>query len=287
MGAGALLLSSMAFVGCSDDNDFPKNKLGASFIQSITAGTNYVDLRWTITPTDNVDGYKVQIYAGTIGNLGSEVASGTFDKKTPNGTFTGLQPDTHYVVATQCIPASGSKFNDADIAYFEFWTAPTTTITSVNVTDLKLMVNEDGTPVTKEEPVIGDDGEPVMKPVIGEDGQPVIGEDGEPVMEPEMKEIPLYEGKVTISWAENLNIQQVTNLYVYMADVDTDTQVVYFTTPAIGSGTTGTSYTFSVSEIVPGEKYYVEMWPNPSNYSWFTTASVTEDHYEFTMPSVN
>lgn len=238
--AGALFLSSMAFVSCSDDDGkLAKDTLGACFIQSITAGTDYVDLHWTITPTENVQGYKVEIYQGTIGNLGSLVASGTFDKKVYESSFSGLQADTKYVAVTQCVPASGSKFSKADVAYFEFWTAPNVTPTSVNCV------------VTETET-----------------------EEGEIV----------YNAQVTVNWMENLNIQQVNNLYIYMADVATDTQVAYLTTPAVGSGTTGTSYTFAAPDVTPGEKYYIEMWPNPSNYSWFSTASAETGYIEFTMP---
>ena len=240
MGAGALLLSSMAFVSCSDVMDkMDDHTMGATFIQAITAGNDYVDLQWTITPTDKVDGYKIEIYEGTSGNLGSLVTSGTFEKKTYKSTFNGLKPDTHYVVASQCIPAAGSGFNKADVAYFEFWTAPNVTPTSVSCV------------VTETETEEGD---------------------------------VVYNAAVTVTWMENLNIQQVTNLYIYMADVETDTQVAYLTTPAVGSGTTGTSYTFSAPNIVPGTEYYVEMWPNPSNYCWYTTASVNTGYLEFTMP---
>lgn len=284
--AGALFLSSMAFVSCSDDDGkLAKDTLGACFIQAITAGTDYVDLHWTITPTENVQGYKVEIYQGTIGNLGSLVTSGTFDKKVYDSTFSGLQADTKYVAVTQCIPASGSKFSKADVAYFEFWTAPNTTPTSVTVNSIKQqeMENEEGE----------------MVPAFTEDGDPI------------------YEASLTVNWSENLTIQQVNNIYVYMAHeviVPTPTggeeprafQDYYGTTPQISAtGSTGTSFTFTVNgtftysytkegenedtkitypHVVPGATYYIELWPNPSNYSWFTTASAETGYIEFTMP---
>lgn len=284
MGAGALLLSSMAFVGCSDDNDFPKNKLGASFIQSITAGTDYVDLHWTITPTENVEGYKVQIYTGTIGNLGNEVTSGTFSNKTYESTFTGLQPDTKYVAATQCIPASGSGFNDADIAYFEFWTAPLLTIGSVNAKVTQRM--EDGKAVTKIVTVIGADGEPVMKPVIGEDGEPVIGEDGEPKMEPETEEVNVYDAAINVSWSPSLTEQQANNInYIMYYNGNYDSPIKSGSTGSVNGGA-GTGATFILEDVNIGGDYELSIQPNPSYYSWFTTASVSySTPYKFTMPA--
>lgn len=257
MSAGILFFSSTVFLACSDDDGkLPKDMLGPSFIQVITAGTDYVDLQWTITPTENVDGYKVQIFSGTIGNLGSEVTSGTFEKKVYQGTFKGLQPDTKYVIATQCIPAAGSKFTKADVAYFEFTTAPSLTITSVTA-DVSQSKDSDG------EPMVNDDGEPV------------------------------YQAAITVKWSENLTIQQVNNIYIYLGywaeGADSDVQVAYFTTPQLGSSshpstTLENSYTFVQQNVVPGAQYEIDILPNPSAYSWFTTATVDWSIVYFMMP---
>ena len=257
--SGALLLSSMGFVSCSDEMDKMDDKtMGASFIQVITASTTSVSLQWSITPTSKVEGYKVEIYQGTRNNIGSLVTSGTFDNKTYASTFSGLTPDTHYVVATQCIPASGSGFNKADVAYFEFWTAPILTLTSASASNVKQMTYEDGNPKTDA------------------DGN------------------PLYQANVTVNWAENLTVQQVNNITIYIAYIDEngeEIQVYNANTPALNyenpNASLGTSYTVTVENVVLGGNYVADIFPNPSEYSWFTTATVSwSNEVSFVMPTV-
>ena len=259
MGAGALLLSSTTLVSCSDVMDkMDDGTMGASFIQVITASTTSVSLQWTITPVDQVEGYKVEIYQGTRNNIGSLVTSGTFDNKTYSSTFSGLTPDTHYVVATQCIPAAGSGFSKADVAYFEFWTAPVLTLTSASASNVQPMTYEDGTPKTD-----------------GEGNQ-------------------LYQANVTVNWAQNLTVQQVRNITIYIGYVDdegNETQAYNANTPALNvenpNSSLGTSYTVTVENVVLGGNYVADIFPNPSEYSWFTTATVSwSNEVSFVMPTV-
>ena len=258
MSAGILLFSSTMFQSCSDVMDkMPDNTMGASFIQVITASTTSVSLQWTITPTDKVDGYKVEIYQGTRDNMGSLVTSGTFDNKTYTSTFSGLTPDTHYVVTTQCIPAAGSGFSKADVAYFEFWTAPVLTLLSATASNVKQMTYEDGNPKTDA------------------DGN------------------PLYQADVTVKWAENLTVQQVKNITVYIGYVNEEgqeTQAYNANTPALNyenpNSPLGTSYTVTVENVVLGGNYVADIFPNPSEYSWFTTATVSwSNEVSFVMPT--
>lgn len=258
--ATAMLASSLAFVSCSDDVDFPKNTLGATFIQQITASTTSVDLRWTITPTDNVEGYLVQIYQGTRESIGSSpVASGTFEKKTATGSFTGLTPNTTYTVATQCIPAAGSKFTNADVAYFQFTTAPVLSITSVSAV------------VTQSK------GELTGEPVVDAAGNPV------------------YEAAFSISYSPAMTIQQVNGIYVWIEDEDgkaiVNNQLVRL--PVSGEGQPAITnmpnpLTLTVPNITPGTKCLVSILPSPSDYAFYTTATVDyAADYEFTIPEAN
>lgn len=251
MGAAVLLLSSVAFQSCSDDdNKLPKNTLGASFIQSITAGTDHVDLQWTITPTENVDGYKVEIfeYADNGSNslasqLGTSVTSATFDYKTYNNTFTGLKPDTKYVIASQCIPAPGSSFTAADVAYFLFWTAPVFTPTSATAV------------VTVEK---DDEGETFNRAVI------------------------------TVNWTEPLSIQQVQNLSIDVNYLNSSNRKTKLTTATTDNFTQNlvTSAKITVDNVVPGTEYTLTISTVPSNYSWFTTAKVSTSEISLVMPEV-
>ena len=249
MGAAALLLSSMAFQSCSDGGDFPKDTLGASFIQAITAGIDHVDLYWTITPTENVDGYKVEIFeyadngsASLENQLGSLVSSTTFDKKTHNSTFTGLQSNTKYVVVTQCIPAAGSGFTKADAAYFLFWTAPDFVPTSATAV------------VTMEE---DEEGEEFARAVI------------------------------TVNWSEAFSIQQIANLSVAVSYINPSTgrstTAGTLVTDAFTQNAV-TSATITADDVVPGADYTLKITTTPSDYSWFTTAKVSVKEITFTMP---
>ena len=279
MALAALVASSAVFVSCSDDKALPDNMLGASFIQRITAGGDYVDLGWTITPTDNVDGYLVQIYEGTRSNMGSSpVVSKTFGKKEATGTFTGLQPNTNYVVTTQCVPAQGSGFTDADVAYFEFWTAPLIQPTAVSA-----VVSQTG---TKEVPVIGEDGKPEMVPDVDENGDPVYDEDGEPGMVPKTEEVPVYKADVTLTWSPgNLTVQNIAGLYIYVEN-EAEQQVYYALYNPSGWTTFPTSTSFTVQGVNPGEEIMIDLWGNPSNYSWYTTDSSPEGIMYYTIPEV-
>lgn len=283
---GLLLTSSAAFVGCNDDNDFPKNTLGASFIQQITAYTTSVDLRWTITPTDNVEGYQIQIFEGSRDNMNTTaVASGTFGKKEATGTFTGLKPNTTYTVASQCIPASGSGFTDADVAYFEFYTAPVLTITNVSAV-VSPTLNALGEEETKEVPVIGEDGKPEMVPEVDENGDPVYDDDGEPVMVPKMETVTVYQAKVTLNYSPSLTIVNIGGIYYYAEDEEGNQAVYALYNMPDDVTTMPNPITFTMSDVNPGGTYYFSLFPYPSEWCFYTTASVEwSADYIYTLPT--
>lgn len=120
---GTVLLLSLSFVSCGDDNDFPKDTMGACAINSCQATATSCTIYWTLVPNSNCDGYQITLYTGTRDNLGSVVEDKTFDFRTGTYTFQNLTPSTTYVVKTQCIPSKTSGFTKADLYYKQFTTA--------------------------------------------------------------------------------------------------------------------------------------------------------------------
>lgn len=118
---GLLFASSSVLVGCSDDD---VSTMGAVPVNSVLATGTSVDVVWSIVPNDNCKGYEVAILQGS--RDGSVLATKTLDNRTCSATFTGLTPNTKYVIRTQAIP--GGSFSDADIFYREFYTAPNVNI---------------------------------------------------------------------------------------------------------------------------------------------------------------
>ncbi|MBD5308669.1 MAG: hypothetical protein HDS15_05260 [Bacteroides sp.] len=113
---GMLLVSSV-FVACSDDDD---STFGAVPVNSVRVTGTSVTVIWSIVPNDKCAGYEVSILQGS--RDGAVVASQSFDNRTCQGTFTGLQPNTRYVIKTQGKPGSG--FSGAEVYYREFTTSP-------------------------------------------------------------------------------------------------------------------------------------------------------------------
>lgn len=288
---GVLLASSAAFVSCNDDNEFPENTLGATFIQQITAYTTSVNLRWTITPTDNVEGYQIDIYEGSRDNMGTTVvATGTFGKKVATGTFTGLTPNTTYTVASQCIPADGSGFTDADVAYFQFTTAPVLTVTSATISDIEQMVSElTGALLYNTEIVYDDNGDPVEVQKTDENGDPVYDDDGEPVMVYETKEVPIYQATLTFSYSPEMTIQELAGIYIYLED-ENEKVLLSSILESIPDNTTDMPNPISITieDITPGAECYLEIFPAPSDYTYYTTSSANwSDIYTVTIPTVD
>jgi hypothetical protein len=120
---GVLLFSSTMLTACSDDDDFPQGTMGQIAVHSCQATTNSVTIYWTIVANDKCDGYTITLYKGTRENLGTQVEEKTFDKYTHNYTFSGLTPNTSYVIKTKGIPSSTSGMSDALEYYKEFTTS--------------------------------------------------------------------------------------------------------------------------------------------------------------------
>ena len=118
----ALLLLAVPFwglVSCSDDDG---GILGPVAINSCQCTATTVTPIWTLVPNDNCDGYIITLYLGTRENLGEMVEQLTFDHRTCQYTFTGLTPDTDYVICTHAIPSASSGFSDAQLYWKEFTT---------------------------------------------------------------------------------------------------------------------------------------------------------------------
>lgn len=130
MAAATLLFAaSSVFVACSDDDD---SMMGPVGINSIVTTTSSASVYWTNVDANNCDGYKVILHeGGRDGAVVEEVT--TSSAKETNHNFTNLKANTVYTVSTQGIPAQGSGFSSADIAYRQFMTAPLVTTASVSM----------------------------------------------------------------------------------------------------------------------------------------------------------
>lgn len=115
-----LLVSSLSFISCSDDDD---DVMGPVAINSCQYTATTVTPIWTLVPNDNCDGYVITLYLGTRENVGTMVEQQTFDYRTCQYTFTGLTPNTDYVISTQAIPSASSGFSSAQMYWKEFTTA--------------------------------------------------------------------------------------------------------------------------------------------------------------------
>lgn len=140
MSLGALLVTSFSLVSCSDDG---LSEMGAYSVNSCVATSNSVTIFWTVTPNDKCAGYEVTIYQGTRDNLGAEVTKFVTDNnKEYTHTFTGLTPNTSYVIMTQGVPATNSGFKSAEPYYLQFMTAPLVNVTDVTC-DVRTIQNAD------------------------------------------------------------------------------------------------------------------------------------------------
>jgi len=118
---GLLFASSSVLVGCSDDD---VSTMGAISVNSVQATGTSVNVVWSIVPNDNCKGYEVSILQGS--RDGAVVETKTLDNRTCKATFTGLTPNTKYVIRTKAVPGGG--FSDAELFYREFYTAPNVNI---------------------------------------------------------------------------------------------------------------------------------------------------------------
>lgn len=126
MAAATLLFAaSSVFVACSDDDPAT---MGPVPVNSCQVTTTSVTVIWSIVPNDRCGGYDVTLYEGTRENLGAEIAKQNFDNRTCKTTFTGLQPNSDYVVKTKAVPGEG--FSDSEEFYRHFKTAPAVTVTA-------------------------------------------------------------------------------------------------------------------------------------------------------------
>ncbi|MCM1484014.1 MAG: fibronectin type III domain-containing protein [Muribaculaceae bacterium] len=119
---GLLLASSSVLVGCSDDDD--PGIFGAPSVNSLQTTTTSATVYWTRVPNSSCDGYQIKIYEGTRENIGTPVVDQTFDNRTSTFTFTGLRPNTSYVINAKCIPSASSGYTQADAYEMQFMTAP-------------------------------------------------------------------------------------------------------------------------------------------------------------------
>ena len=125
MAAATLLFAaSSVFVACSDDDP---DSMGPVPVNSCQVTTTSATVIWSIVPNDRCGGYDVTLYEGTRENLGAEIAKQTFDNRTCKTTFTGLKPNSDYVVKTKAVPGEG--FSSSEEFYRHFKTAPTVPVT--------------------------------------------------------------------------------------------------------------------------------------------------------------
>lgn len=125
MAAATLLFAtSSVFVACSDDDPAT---MGPVPVNSCQVTSTTATVIWSIVPNDRCGGYDVTLYEGTRENLGAEIAKQNFDNRTCKTTFTGLQPNSDYVVKTKAVPGEG--FSDSEEFFRHFKTAPAVHVT--------------------------------------------------------------------------------------------------------------------------------------------------------------
>lgn len=131
---GVFLVSSLAFVACSDDDDFPKHTMGAVNVNSCVTTSTSATFYWTIVSNGTCAGYELSIFEGTREAKGTEVVNwSTDDPKETTHKFTGLKENTSYVVCTKAKPAPKSGFSSAETFELQFMTAPIVPVTDVEM----------------------------------------------------------------------------------------------------------------------------------------------------------
>lgn len=123
---GVLFASSSLLVSCNDD-DYPKDTMGAIVVNSLQTTSSTATAYWTVVSNGSCDGYKVVINEGTRESKGAEVVNQTFQPKEYTATFNGLKANTTYVITTQAIPSKSSGRTKADTYELQFVTAPLVT----------------------------------------------------------------------------------------------------------------------------------------------------------------
>ena len=114
-----ITVSSLVLTSCSDDGT---DVMGPVAINSCQYTATTVTPIWTLVPNSNCSGYIVTLYKGTKTNVGEKVEEKTLDYRTCQYTFTGLTPNTSYVISTQAIPSAESGFTSAQLYWKEFTT---------------------------------------------------------------------------------------------------------------------------------------------------------------------
>ncbi|MDE7471534.1 MAG: fibronectin type III domain-containing protein [Paramuribaculum sp.] len=246
---GVLLASSVALVGCSDD-DYPN--FGAVGINSLQTTTSTVTIYWTIVPNENCDGYKITINEGTRESKGATVIDKTFDARTANATFDGLKANTTYVVTTQAIPSSKSGYSQADTYEMQFMTAPLASGLVVSDFSYKAVLDWEGNPT----------GDYVGSAVARWNAISCENCGG-------------YNATLFVcngcAWAV---VQTITNQDTENSD------------GSIALGANKTTATFKDQDkIQPGMKYRLGVTPRPANSSWYPAGEITYSN-EVTSPSL-
>ena len=255
---GVLLAASSMLVGCSDD-DYPKNVMGAIVVNSLQTTSTSATAYWTVVSNGSCDGYKVVINEGTRSNKGAEVVNKTFAPKEYTSTFTGLAPNTAYVITTQAIPSPTSGRTEADTYEMEFTTAPLvsgiTFGTFSAYTDVETEdVDEEGNAITVTEKI----------------------------------------GSVAVSW----NAIDASNCAGYVAALEAyqladpkqpESDENKYSWKVVSSKTvssaTSTSTTFS-EVVAPATKYRASVTPRPANSSWYANGEATVSA-EVTSPAAD
>lgn len=123
---GVLLASSSVLVSCSDDDT---DVLGPCPVNSVQVTSTSVDIVWSIVPNDACAGYEMTLLQGS--RDGAVLETKTYDNRTCYGGFTGLTPNTKYVIKSQALPGEG--FSSSDVFYREFMTSPLMDVQVVSI----------------------------------------------------------------------------------------------------------------------------------------------------------
>lgn len=256
---GVLLASSSVLVSCSDDD---VSTLGAVCTNSLQTTSTTATAYWTIVSNGTVDGYKVVINEGTRESKGAVVVEQNFGPKETTATFTGLKPNTTYVITTQGIPSATSGFTSADTYELQFMTAPLVENIKFGTVTYKTVKEED------------------------KDGN----------------EVETEVGTVTVTWdaIDSNNCGGYTAvLYGYTLadptkaegelldpdDPNSDTnEYAWRSITNVGcSSASANSATFT-DVITPGIKYYCAVRPNANNACWYANGEYTKSA-EITAPA--
>lgn len=114
---GVLLASSSVLVSCSDDDT---DVMGPCPVNSVQVTSTTVNVVWSIVPNDACAGYEISLLQGS--RDGAVLETKKYDNRTCYGDFSGLTPNTKYVIKSQALPGQG--FSSSEVFYREFMTSP-------------------------------------------------------------------------------------------------------------------------------------------------------------------